>query len=101
MPNPIDLSGTIAVEGKGSDKIDLKHLSAKLNPVDFIMLNPPKATADESGKFKLQGVIPAKYEVRTDNGSEQLYVKAVNYADHEVDDDGIDQIGRASCRERV
>jgi len=90
MAAPIDLVGSITVEGKGSDKINLKHLGAKLAAEDFIMLNPPKATADESGKFALKGVIPAKYEVQTDNGPEQLYVKMVKCGDREVADDGLD-----------
>jgi protocatechuate 3,4-dioxygenase beta subunit len=87
---PIDVSGSLAVEGKGSDKIDLKQLGARLTPVDFILLNPPKAAADEAGKFTFKGVSPARYEVRTDNGSLQLYIKSVRYVDHEVDDEGID-----------
>ena len=87
---PIDLSGSVVVEGKGSDRIDLKQLGARLNPVDFILLNPPKATADESGKFTFKGVTPARYEVSTENGSAQLYIKSVKYGDHEVDDDGMD-----------
>ncbi len=57
---PVDLVGTIVVEGKGSDKVDLKHLSARLNPVDFLLLNPPKAAADEAGKFTFKGISPAK-----------------------------------------
>ncbi len=87
---PIDLSGSLALEGKGSDRIDLKQLGARLAPVDFILLNPPKASADESGKFTFKGVSPARYEVRTDDGSAQLYIKSVKYGDHEVDDGGID-----------
>jgi protocatechuate 3,4-dioxygenase beta subunit len=86
----IDFTGSIVVEGQGSDKINLKHLSARLNPVDFLMLNAPTAAADESGKFAFKAIIPARYEVHTDNGSEQLYVKKVRFADSEVGDDGID-----------
>ncbi|HWC96742.1 MAG TPA: carboxypeptidase-like regulatory domain-containing protein [Candidatus Sulfopaludibacter sp.] len=87
---PVDLSGSIVVEGRGSDKVDLKHLSARLNPVDFISINPPNAKADEAGKLSWGGVTPGKYEVRADNGSEQLYLKAVRYAEREVGEDGLD-----------
>jgi hypothetical protein len=87
---PIDVLGSIVVEGQGSDKINVKHLSAQLAPTDFLSINPPKATADESGKFLMKSVTPGKYEVRANTGSEQVYLKAVRYADREAGEDGID-----------
>ncbi len=87
---PIDLPGSFVVEGKDSDKVDRKKLAARLNPMDFIQLNSPKAEVDESGKFLLKGITPAHYEVRADTGPAQTYVKSIRYAEREVDDDGID-----------
>ena len=92
---PIEVTGKLTVEGKGSDQIDLKKLGARLAAGDFIQVNPPKATADDSGKFTFQGVTPGRYELRTDNGAAQLYLKSATYAGHEVDDDGIDLSARA------
>ena len=87
---PIDVLGSIVVEGQGGDKVDLKHLGAQLEPVDFLSINPPKATADESGKFLWKAVTPGKYEVRANTGSEQVYLKSVRYADRDAGEDGID-----------
>ena len=90
MPSTADVTGTFVVEGKDGDKVNLKHLTARLNPADFVQINPPKGAADESGKFTWTAVIPGRYEVQADSGSESVYVKTVRYAGREVDDDGID-----------
>lgn len=87
---PVEVPGSLVVEGQGSDQINLKHLGARLGPMDFLMINPPKAMAEESGKFLFKAVTPAKFEVGAETASENLYLKSIRYADREVGEDGID-----------
>lgn len=84
---PVDLSGSVAVEGKDHEKAAMSRYTVRLEPVDSIMLNPPKATPDDSGKFTMKGVTPGKYRLRASGTG---YAKTLKYGDREVDDDGID-----------
>jgi hypothetical protein len=86
----LEVAGAAAVEGKDSDKVNLKDIQISLEQAEGFSLSPPKISLGEDGRFTLKDVPPARYLVHSSGGPDGMYLKSVRCGGQDVLEDGID-----------
>ena len=84
----LQLSGTVRVEG--NDKADVKGIGIILRVADGMASNPPNATSNADGSFKISGVPPEKYLFVVYGFPEGSYLKSIRRGEQDVLDTGLD-----------
>jgi len=82
------IQGTVTVDR--GDKVSLKTLKVMLSADEAIALMPSNASVEESGKFTLEHVTPAVYDVTVHGLPQGTYLKSVTFNGREVLGEPID-----------
>lgn len=82
------IQGGVTVDS--GDKVSLKTLSVMLSADEEVALMPSHATVDDSGKFTLEHVTPAVYDVNVSGLPKGTYLKSVTFNGREVLGEPID-----------
>ncbi len=93
---PIELSGSVRVEGDPAVPLDLQRTSITLRPMEDPS-NGVGGRLEEDGSFKLAAVLPDRYRVGVQGLAEGFYVKSARFADQDVLSTGLDLTSGAAA----